>query len=95
MGGGTAADCRVVTPVNKVGNGGFLICDYNNNRVRSVDDRGLMSTVVGTGELGFSGDGNLPVWSTGNRFSSIDAGAAGNFLVIDRSDRRVRVIEST
>ena len=64
-------------------------------QVRSVDDRGLMSTVVGTGELGFSGDGNPAVWSTGNRFSSIDADVAGNFLVIDRSDRRVRVIEST
>jgi sugar lactone lactonase YvrE len=37
--------------------GSLLIADSCNNRVRRVDDHGVISTIVGTGEAGFTGDG--------------------------------------
>ena len=37
--------------------GGFLIADSNNQRVRRVSPAGTITTVAGTGTQGFSGDG--------------------------------------
>jgi Domain of unknown function (DUF5122) beta-propeller/NHL repeat len=71
--------------------GGFLICDYNNNRVRAVAD-GIISTIVGVGTAGYSGDGDLALYAKGNRFSAIGIDAAGNLFVVDRFNARVRKI---
>ena len=37
--------------------GNLFIADTGNNRVRKVSPDGIITTVVGTGEVGFSGDG--------------------------------------
>jgi hypothetical protein len=37
--------------------GNTYICEREGNGVRKVDARGIMSTVAGTGERGYSGDG--------------------------------------
>ena len=78
--------CLVIRPA-----GGYLICDYNNNRVRYVDADGVISTIVGVGTAGFGGDGDLARFALGNRFSSAAALPNGDLLVIDRFNHRVRV----
>jgi streptogramin lyase len=37
--------------------GNLYIADSGNNRIRRVDRKGIITTVVGTGDPGFSGDG--------------------------------------
>ena len=72
--------------------GGFYICDMNNNRVRYVNGDGVISTTVGVGTAGFGGDGDLATFALGNRFTSAAAMANGDLVVVDRFNRRVRVV---
>ena len=47
------------------GLGNLYIADRDNNRIRKVTgETGIISTVAGTGEAGFSGDGDLAIQST-------------------------------
>jgi len=41
--------------------GGLYILDQRNQRVRRIAPDGIMSTVVGTGDAGFAGDGGSPL----------------------------------
>lgn len=41
--------------------GGYLILDQRNQRVRQFTPNGIITTVVGTGEAGFAGDGGPPL----------------------------------
>jgi DNA-binding beta-propeller fold protein YncE len=47
--------------------GNLYISDHNNNRVRKVDQQGVMTTIAGTGTAGFSGDGG-PASAAGGGF---------------------------
>jgi hypothetical protein len=57
--GGPATKARLAFPFSVVVDaaGNVLIADVDNNRVRKVSPAGMISTVVGTGKGGFSGDG--------------------------------------
>ncbi len=72
--------------------GGYYICDMNNNRVRYVNADGVISTTVGVGTAGFGGDGDLATFALGNRFTTAAALPNGDLVVVDRFNRRVRVI---
>src|SRR3954447_22856043 len=56
--GGPATAAKLDTPEDAVplpNNGGFLIADSNNHRIRKVDANGVITTVVGTGTSGAGG----------------------------------------
>ena len=75
--GGLASAARLSLPhdVAVDGSGNFYIADYNNHRIRKVDSSGVITTIAGTGEAGFSGDGDSaiaaqldnPPWRGGGR----------------------------
>ena len=55
--------------VSATSDGGFLITDYEYNRVRRVSPTGTITTVAGTGGLGqggFAGDGGQPTGASLN-----------------------------
>ena len=56
---GTAADASLASPRNLVldGEGNLYISEFEGHRVRRVSSDGRISTVAGTGGMGFSGDG--------------------------------------
>ncbi len=56
---GPATSASLFNPHNLVAlpDGGFLIADTSNHRIREVDRSGTIDTVAGTGASGFSGDG--------------------------------------
>ena len=61
--GGPARDALLSQPPQTVlgPDGGLYILDQRNQRVRKIDRDGIITTVVGTGEAGFAGDGGSPL----------------------------------
>src|SRR5206468_571762 len=89
--GGPAASARLRDPhdVAAASNGGYLISDTGNDRVRRVAPDGTISTVAGNGTSGFSGQGDPAAQSGLDRPSSVIALAHGGFLVADTGNNRV------
>jgi sugar lactone lactonase YvrE len=74
------------------GAGNLYIADTENNRIRKIDAvSGIITTVAGTGSLGFSGDGGLATQAQ-LRPTTIDVDAAGNIYFCDDQNSRLRKI---
>jgi sugar lactone lactonase YvrE len=74
-------------------NGTLLIADSDNDRVRSVSG-GTISTVVGNGQQGYSGDTALGTASTIDTPRAVAATANSNAVVSDTENDRVRVVDA-
>ena len=76
--------------VDAVGN--ILIADFANNRVRSINPSGIISTVAGTGVYGMSGDGGQATAANINSLSTITTDPSGNLLLLcNQSIRKVSI----
>ena len=76
--------------------GNLCFSDTFNHCIRRIDARsGIISTIAGTGEKGFSGDGGPAKQAQMNEPYGIVIDGAGNIYVADRLNRRVRRIDST
>ncbi len=75
--------------------GDILVADTWNNRVRKIDGRtGLITTIAGTGEKGFSGDGGPAVQARFGGIYCLALDAKGERLYLaDLDNRRVRVVD--
>ena len=90
-GPGTSASLYNPYAVAVDGGGNVLIADYNNHRIRRVAaGTGVITTVAGNGEFGFSGDGgpgtSASLW--GPTGVAVDGG--GNVLIADYNNHRIR-----
>ena len=94
--GGKATDAKLKLPAgltfDKRGN--LYIADRNNHRVRKVDTRGIITTVAGNGTAGFSGDGGKATKAMLKHPSGIAVDDKGNIFISDRSNDRIRVVNS-
>lgn len=93
--GGPATAAMLDNPchVQVDGAGNLYICDWVNARVRKVSVSGIITTIAGNGTAPFSGDGG-PATAAGMRPSSTLIDAAGNILICDGVNRRVRKIDA-
>jgi sugar lactone lactonase YvrE len=75
-------------------NGDIFLADTWNQRVRSIDSRtGIITTIAGTGEKGFSGDGGPALKAQFGGIYCIALNAAGDRLFMaDLDNRRIRVL---
>jgi sugar lactone lactonase YvrE len=74
--------------------GNLYFSDTFNNRVRRVDAAsGTITTVAGTGEKGFSGDGGPATGAALDEPYGVVIDRAGNLYIADRLNRRVRRID--
>jgi DNA-binding beta-propeller fold protein YncE len=76
-------------------NGDVLVTDTWNNRVRKIDAKtGLISTIAGTGEKGFGGDGGP---ATAAKFGGIYCAALDTrgerLYLADLDNRRIRMVD--
>jgi hypothetical protein len=74
--------------------GGFLIADTDNQRVRRVSPAGTIATVAGTGTQGFSGDGGPATAAQLVGPEGVAVTASGGFLIADAAKNRVRFVDA-
>ena len=74
--------------------GNLFIADTYINRVRKVDTNGIITTVVGTGTRGFSGDGGAATNATLYDPYGVAFDASGNMYVADQNSNRIRKVNS-
>tara|TARA_R110001599_G_scaffold353527_1_gene593597 strand:- start:32913 stop:35567 length:2655 start_codon:yes stop_codon:yes gene_type:complete len=95
-GEGPAAQAGLYTPLGLSfdDQDNLYIADYGNNRVRRIDAvTGVISTVAGTGQRGFSGDGELAIFARLNRPYNVYADHKGGLFVSDAGNHRVRHVD--
>ena len=67
--------------------GGFLIADKTNDRIRRVAPDGTISTVAGSGNSGYNGEG-LATAADLNKPEGVTALPDGGFLIADTGNNR-------
>lgn len=91
--GGLAVSAQLNLPNDLAinSNGELFISDAGNFRIRKIDNSGIISTVAGTGNNGFSGDGGLAIqadiFPTG-----IGTDNSGNIFFAQSGNARIREI---
>lgn len=91
----TAAELDSPADVASTADGGFLIADEGGNRVRRISPAGTITTVAGTGDTGFSGDGGPATAATLEAPTGVAPTADGGLLIADRDNNRVRRVSRT
>ncbi len=92
----TDAGLRYPTAASFDSAGNLFIADSNNNRIRRVDAKTQrITTVVGAGLAGFSGDGDLATEAELHTPTAVAVDAKGNVLVVDAGNNRVRRIDAS
>jgi sugar lactone lactonase YvrE len=72
----------------------LLIADTWNNRVRTVDTNGIITTLAGTGVAGMSGGGGAATNAALYWPDGITPDGAGNLYIADAKNNRVRKIDT-
>ena len=94
--GAAAASARLNDPrgVAVLPDGGFLIADTGNHRIRRVDPAGRISTVAGSGVSGFSGDGGKATAAKLHTPVGLALTPGGGYLIADRENHRMREVSA-
>ena len=89
-----ATDALLNTPsgvaVDRAGN--LYIADTDNNRIRKVDQSGIISTFAGTGVPGLSGDGGLATIARLSSPRGLALDSFGNLYIADTGNHRIRMV---
>ncbi len=72
--------------------GDLLVAEAGAHRVRLVSSGGGVTTIAGTGVAGFSGDGGPGAAAQLNSPSGVALDAAGNILIADTGNQRIRTV---
>jgi uncharacterized protein (TIGR03437 family) len=93
--GGLATSSAMSSPYSVAvdSSGNIVIADYGNNRIRKVDKTsGNISTIAGTGNIGFAGDGSAATGAILHLPTGVAFDSSGNVYVADSLNNRIRKI---
>jgi uncharacterized protein (TIGR03437 family) len=91
----TSAALNAPSSVTVDASGNFFIADTNNQRIRKVSASGIITTVAGNGNAGFSGDNGLAVSASLNFPSAVKVDSSGNLYIADTGNQRVRKVSTS
>jgi sugar lactone lactonase YvrE len=92
--GGPGTQAQIADPTGMVfdADGNLYFVDDQAHVVRRVDLDGIISTVAGTGQAGFSGDGGPGTQAALNTPTDIAFDDDGNLFIADGGNHRIRVL---
>jgi uncharacterized protein (TIGR03437 family) len=92
--GGLAVNASINIPSDVAidGAGNLYIADAGNNRIRMVNPAGVITTIAGIADNGFSGDGGSPTLAMLNHPWSVTVSSSGTVYLGDMANFRVREI---
>jgi sugar lactone lactonase YvrE len=91
----TSAELRFPFGVAVDGAGNLFIADSGNHRIRRVDaGTGIITTVAGTGDRGFQGDGGSATRAQLAGPQGLVVDGTGNLFIADRDNSRVRRVDA-
>jgi hypothetical protein len=82
------------THVTALPDGGFLIADKDNHRVRHVAADGTISTVAGTGTAGYNSDGIQAATAQLNTPTGVAFTVDNDYLIADAFNQRIRRVDA-
>ena len=93
--GGPATSAQINDPYGVVRgpDGAIWFCEHAGHRIRRIAPDGTISTVAGTGEKGYTGDGGPATQATFNLPHELRFDDAGNVFIADTGNNVVRRIE--
>lgn len=93
--GGPAKAAQVDNPfgITRGPDGALYFCEYTGQRIRRIDPAGKITTVAGTGAVGYSGDGGPALSATFNKPHEVRFDAKGDLYLTDMVNHAIRKID--
>lgn len=94
--GGAAASAQLNGPHGLAfdSDGNLYIADTANNRVRKITPSGYISTVAGTGDPAFGGDGGPAAQARLHHPKAVAVDSHGNLFIADTGNNRLRKVDA-
>lgn len=94
--GGPATAAQIDNPFGLVRgpDGALWFCEYTGQRIRRVTPDGIIHTMAGTGQKGYSGDGGAALSATFNLPHEIRFDKAGNYYIADMVNNAIRRVDA-
>jgi sugar lactone lactonase YvrE len=95
--GGPATQAELDFPTGLIfdGLGDLFITDADNNAIRMVDPSGTITTIAGTGDAGFAGDGGPAAAALLTAPAGLTIDPDGNLVIADQGNGVVRRVDLT
>jgi hypothetical protein len=94
--GGPATSAQLQAPAGAAptSDGGYLIADTKNHRVRRVARDGTITTVAGTGVNAYAGDGGSAALASLNEPTAVAVTPDGGYLIADSQNHAIRKVDA-
>ena len=94
--GGLAVAAQLNNPYGVVRGPGsaLFVCDIDNHVIRRIDSAGVITTVAGSGQKGYAGDGGSAIRARLNQPYEIRFDGAGNMFFVEMPNHLVRRVDS-
>ena len=91
----TAAQLNAPSRVALDTAGNLYFSDNGNNAVRRISTGGVITTIAGNGQYGFSGDGGPAISAMLANPNGLAIDSAGGIIIADSDNRRIRRVDPT
>lgn len=93
-GAATAAQLSFSYQIAFDATGNLFFADYINARIRKIDTQGIVTTIAGTGTVGYAGDGGPATQAQLSYPAAVVTDSAGNLFVSEVGDYHIRKIDT-
>lgn len=88
-------DISTGTDIDVGPDGSIYVSERSNFRLRRIDPQGIITTVIGSGQQGFAGDGGPPTQALIGTVRSVRIAPDGSLYIADRGNHRIRRVALT